>query len=335
MDDNIQQEEIQPDVDSMSVSELDTLIDSFTDTTEEAPFIEDTVEETAEDTTEEVIEEPVVDTTPNMDSLYKDLFVDGIKANGTNRVIKDVDHLKTLIQIGMGANETNRVVKPYIKQLKSLEQAGIDLNDNNTLNFVVDLMSGDKGAISKLIKDKGIEEEFVSSVYDEDTTIEYNAKDHVMSESRFTIEGIIDSTKGTEYFDDTIGLIEGLDRAGREYLSQSPNILKHVVQDMKQGLYKRAMDEAHYRREMGAITEQSDLLAYIRVMEDDTFRSSLFNVGTSKPPVKGSDIKKRKKRATNTSSTNTRARSSKKPVELDIGGMSVEELDIFLATAGY
>lgn len=343
MDNNsTEQAAVQPDVDSMSVEELDNIIGGFVEPTEpeeEANEVTEEVanvtEEPAEEVVEETFEEEAEDTSPNMEGLYKDLFVDGIKANGTTRVIRDEEHLKTLLQIGMGANETNRVVKPYMKQLKSLSQAGIDLNEDGTLNFIVDLMSGDKGAISKLIKDKGIEEDFVSSLYDEDNTIEYTAKDHVMSESRFTIENIIDGIKGTEYFDDTIGLIEGLDRAGREYLAQSPNTLKHIVQDMRDGLYSKGMNEAHYRREMGTVTEQSDLLAYISVMRDNDFRSSLFSAGTSKPPVKSDEIKKRKKRATNTSSTNTKVRANKKPAELDIGGMSAEELDAYLSTAGY
>ena len=274
-----------------------------------------------------------------MTEVYEDLFKNGIKAAGVDRTVRDPEHLKTLVRIGLGANENNRKIKPYLKQLKSLEQAGVSLEDDN-LNFLVDVMNGNKDAIKELVKNKfNLDEDEVQSWYDEeDGSKGYTPKDHVISDSRFQLQEILDDIKTTPTYDRTVNFLGSIDDDGKVMISENPELVALLNDDMQSGAFDKAMDEAQFRMDRGLLPKQSILQSYVAVMQDVDFYNSLTGVTpevTKEKPAKATPNKKevvsRKKRASNVGTSNGSTSSSQKQTvqSKDINKMSDEEFDDF------
>ncbi len=274
-----------------------------------------------------------------MSEVYEDLFKNGIKAAGVDRTVRDPEHLKTLVRIGLGANENNRKIKPYLKQLKSLEQAGVSLEDDN-LNFLVDVMNGDKDAIKELVKNKlnMTEDELQSWYDDEDGGKKYIPNDHVISDSRFQLQEILDEIKTTPTYDRTVNFLGSIDDDGKVLISENPELVKLLSDDMQSGAFDKAIDEAQFRMDRGLLPKQSILQSYIAVMQDVDFYNSLTGVipeVTTEVPAKATPNKKevvsRKRRASNVgTSKGSTAGSQQHAVNTkDIKKMSDEEFDAF------
>jgi len=279
-----------------------------------------------------------------MTEVYEDLFKNGIKAAGVDRTVRDPEHLKTLVRIGLGANENNRKIKPYLKQLKSLEQAGVSLEDDN-LNFLVDVMSGNKDALKELVKNKfNMSEDELQSWYDEEEGGKqpYVANDHVISDSRFQLQEILEDIKTTPTYNQTVDFLSSIDDDGKALISREPNLVSLLNDDMQSGVFQKALDEAHFRMDRGLLPKQSILQSYIAVMQDEAFFTSLTGQPnpevTNKKPVTDTRNKKevvsRKKRSSNvgTSKGSTKSSQQQNVQSKDINKMSEEEFDAFYAT---
>ncbi len=276
-----------------------------------------------------------------MSGVYDELFKTGIKASGVDRTVRDPEHLKTLVRIAFSANENNRKIKPYLRQLKSLEQAGVNLEDDN-LNFLVDVMNGDKDAIKELITNKHkIDEDTLQSWIDneDETKVPYRAKDHVISDSRFQLEEILDGIKGNDSYDNTVKFLGNIDDDGKVLISENPELVNLLNTDMENGIFDKALDEAYFRMDRGLLPKQSILQSYIQVMQDQEFYNSL--MGNETPEVTNTEpneaskqkkeVVNRKKRASNSGSSSNTGKQ-KRPTQTntkDINKMSDEEFDEF------
>ncbi len=276
-----------------------------------------------------------------MSGVYDELFKTGIKASGVDRTVRDPEHLKTLVRIAFSANENNRKIKPYLRQLKSLEQAGVNLEDDN-LNFLVDVMNGDKDAIKELITNKHkIDEDTLQSWIDneDEAKVPYRAKDHVISDSRFQLEEILDGIKGNDSYDNTVKFLGNIDDDGKVLISENPELVNLLNTDMENGIFDKALDEAYFRMDRGLLPKQSILQSYIQVMQDQEFYNSL--MGNETPEVTNTEpneaskqkkeVVNRKKRASNSGSSSNTGKQ-KRPTQTntkDINKMSDEEFDEF------
>ena len=274
-----------------------------------------------------------------MTEVYEDLFKSGIKASGVERTVRDAEHLKTLVRIGFSANENNRKIKPYLKQLKSLEQAGVSLEDDN-LNFLVDVMSGNKDALKELVKNRlNLDEDELQSWYDEENDSKsYVPKDHVISDSRFQLQEILDEIKTSPTYDKTVNFLGSIDDDGKVLISENPELVNLLNDDMQSGAFDKAMDEAQFRMDRGLLPKQSILQSYIQVMQDADFYNSLTGNTpevTRKEPVvdtkKKKEVVSRKKRSSNvgTSKGSTKGSQQHSVNTKDINKMSNEEFDAF------
>ena len=278
-----------------------------------------------------------------MTEVYEDLFKTGIKASGVDRTVRDAEHLKTLVRIGFSANENNRKIKPYLRQLKSLEQAGVSLEDDN-LNFLVDVMSGNKDALKELVKNKfNMEEDELQSWYDEDgegSGKAYVANDHVISDSRFQLQEILEDIKTTPTYDRTVNFLSNIDDDGKALISREPELVNLLNNDMQSGIFDKAVDEANFRMDRGLLPKQSILQSYIAVMQDEEFFNSLTGKPevTEKKPVANTQVKKevvsRKKRASTVGTSKGATQGSQKQTvnTKDINKMSADEFDDFYAS---
>ena len=351
VDENLDEDTTSEEVTTEEEEETTSQVEE--ETTEEGDEDELQNEEEEDSTEEEVTEEvtPIAmdgyaqEELATMTEVYEELFKNGIKASGVERTVRDPEHLKTLVRIGFSANENNRRIKPYLKQLKSLEQAGVSLEDDN-LNFLVDVMNGNKDAIKELVKNKlNMEEDELQSWYDEDTdNKEYVPNDHVITDSRFQLEEILDEIKTTDTYSKTVDFITSVDDDGKVLISENPSLVKLLNDDMQSGAFQKAVDEAHFRMDRGLLPKQSILQSYIQVMQDPDFYNSLNGapsaaevtkkVMPSNTPNK-KEVVSRKKRASNVGTSKGAAPSSKKNVQTkDVNKMSPEEFEEFYDSLG-
>ena len=279
-----------------------------------------------------------------MEEVYKDLFKTGIKASGVERTVRDTEHLKTLVRIGFSANENNRKIKPYLKQLRSLEQAGVSLEDDN-VNFLVDLMNGDKDAIKELITNRHkIDEDTLHEWLDGDVQKDdYIAKNHVISDSRFQLEEILDEIKETPSYGQTVKFLGNIDDDGKVLVNENPELAKLINNDMENGIFQKALDEAYFRMDRGLLPKQSILQSYINVMQDETFYNSLIGVEATTKRVTNEEtvadtkqkqeVVKRKKRASTNGGSKAPTKGRQTKVQSrDINKMSEDEFNDFYAT---
>ena len=282
-----------------------------------------------------------------MSEVYEDLFKNGIKASGVNRTVKDPEHLKTLVRIAFSANESNRRIKPYLRQLKSLEQAGVSLEDGN-INFLVDVMNGNEDAIKELVMNKHkVNEDTLQSWIDGDEEgngESYKATNHVISDSRFQLEEVLDGIKDSPSYNKTVRFLGTIDDDGKVLISENPELAGLLNADIENGIFDKALDEAYFRMDRGLLPKQSILQSYINVMQDEDFYASL--TGTQvptkvtaekevKPTQNKKEVVSRKKRASNVSTSKASTKRSSTNVQSkDIKQMSNEEFDEFYATLG-
>jgi len=204
-------------------------------------------------------------------ALWEELSTTGVKANGSMRRVRSADHLKSLVQIAFGATEKNRLLKPYLKQFRSLEQAGIDLTDTDAFNTFVGAMKGDKAALKALVIGKhGVDEETLLSWVSSDNEAEeaYVPENHLMSDNSFELRETLEDMRTKDSYNKVIGFLGNLDDAGKTAVSERPELAKFLSDDMETGLFDIVMDEAKYRMDSGKTAEQSELLAYIETMQD-------------------------------------------------------------------
>ena len=282
-----------------------------------------------------------------MDDVYTSLFKDGIKASGVTRTVRDAEHLKTLVRIGLGATESNRKVKPYLKAVRSFENADIPLTPDN-INFMVSVMKGEKNALVELIKNKHkLGEDDINTWFDEDRSNDkpYTPQtDYMVDEQSLAIEETLKDLETSPKYDNLMQVIRDSDDVGKQFIGANPSLINLLHSDMENGYYDKAMDEALFRMDRGTLPKQSPLLSYIAVMKDEAFYNELVGSNTdvvdATPPATPTTPKKetvvqQKRQATvNTS----RSSSTNNPVNTtpvtkkSVNKMSDKEFNEFFAT---
>jgi hypothetical protein len=350
---------------------LDTIEDKEP-TEEKEPVVEDVPEENEEPTdevtedagedepTDEELEEGNIDENQANDVLpldnytaeeletmtkaYDELFKEGIKAKGTNRTVRDIDHLKALVQLGFGASENNRMIKDLKKPILSLKKAGIDLNEDN-INFIVDVMNGNQEAVKDLLFNKAkIDEETLASWLEkgEGTKANYTpTKNHVIPDNEVRLHQVVEEIANTPSFARTDAFIESIDDVGKSFVVQHPEVLKLLNDDISSGNFDKAMEEVQYRMDRGLLPEQSILLNYIKVMQDEDFYNSLqgsADGGSNNTTANNSttvdknkeEVVNTKKKVSTTPKVVTPSKGAKNKKTMTVDSLSDDELDKFL-----
>lgn len=298
-----------------------------------------------------------------MQDVYNSLFKEGIKASGTIRTVRNPEHLKTLVRLGLHSNETNRKMKPYLRTVKSFENAGITLDDDN-INYIIDILNGDEVALRNLLKERHrLPEDVISSWYDEEgTSIPYTpTRNYNIDEASITLESNLEALATSPEYTKLTSFLTNEDATGKSLLGSNPELVNLLHADMQSGVFEKALDEAMYRMDRGLLPRQSNLLSYIEVMKDEEFLSTLNPkanaivksstnssnneasvVNSTQPTVKASrkkEVNSRKQQATVASSTNYRGNkatpnNSRKTI-VDVDNMSEEEFDKFYASLNF
>jgi hypothetical protein len=182
------------------------------------------------------------------------------KANGKDIQVKDVDEAISLMQ--MGANYTKKMaaLKPNLKLMKLLENNG--LLSEEKLSFLIDLDKKSPQAISKLLKDSGIDPLDV----DVEKVGEYKPNTYTVDDRELALDAVLDEVQGTPTYGKLIEVVSNKwDAPSKQVIADNPQLLKVINGHMASGHYQLISDEIERERTFGRLAGMSDLEAYRQV----------------------------------------------------------------------
>ena len=266
------------------------------------------------------------DETVNFEDEYNRLLTP-FKANGREVKIDNVDDAIALMQMGANYNKKMVSLKPNLKLMKMLENN--ELLSEDKLTYLIDLSKKDPAAITKLIKESGINPLDIDVAKGD----EYTPKSYNVDDSDVELDGILDDIRETDSYGTTIDIVGNKwDDSSKKAVLAEPEIIRVLNSHVDSGIYKQIMTVVEKERMLGRLEGQSDLEAY-QTIGDRINEAGGFDVQETTPsstseakkvltPSKKSDdskqLKSRKKAASSTKGTKT----TKKKDDFDPLGMS-------------
>lgn len=260
------------------------------------------------------------------------------KANGRDMQVASADEAVQLMQMGANYNKKMAGLKPNLALLKMLEKA--DLLDADKINFLIDVASKKPEAISKLIKDAGIDPLDISV----DKAGDYTPTNYRVSDTEQALDEAFDTLEGTEGFDRTLKVIgEQWDKKSRALIADNPQALHDITQHIRAGVFDVVAAKVEREKTFGRLNGLSDLEAYRQVgtaMAESGELEHLTKVAPSQSqqtppakvvvapdPKKADDDERRKKRLAASPSRSTTPSSKKLPADFNPLAMSDEEIE--------
>ena len=253
----------------------DSGVEEDEETEDEPEEDESDVEESEEDSgseeeSDDATEDESDDESDNEDEastpeseLVEKILNQPIRANGRDIKIKDADEAVRMIQMGFGMQEKARKMKPYMRYIKTLENA--QLLDENKINFAIDLLNGDKDAIVKLMKDSKIDPLDFDS--EENPESNYVPKNHSVPESRVQFDEQLDLISSSPKKQDTLEYVRSLDDDSFNLIKKDPRAIGTINNLMENGYHDKIQAELDKSQLLGdpLISGKSDLEAYLLI----------------------------------------------------------------------
>lgn len=194
------------------------------------------------------------------------------QANGMEMKPKNVDDIVRLMQMGANYHKKMLGLKPSMKILKLLENN--DLLDMDKLNYLIDLNSKDPAAITKLLKESGMDPLDIDTKSDTN----YTPTSRKVSDTEIDLDSVLESIKDTPTYNKTLTIVtKEWDTNSRTAVANAPHTLATLNQHVADGTYEKVMGAVQYERSLGKLQGISDLDAY-KSMGDQ-----LWNQGTIGP----------------------------------------------------
>lgn len=182
------------------------------------------------------------------------------KANGREMQVKDADEAIQLMQMGANYNKKMAGLKPNLTLMKMLQKA--DLLSEEKISFLIDVASKKPEAISKLVKDAGIDPLDIS----DEKAGDYTPGNHRITDEEQALDEVFDALEGKEGFDRTLDVIgKQWDAKSRSIIAQNPKALVDITQHIAAGVFDEVVAKVERERVLGRLTGLSDLEAYRQV----------------------------------------------------------------------
>lgn len=182
------------------------------------------------------------------------------RANGKEIKVDSPEDLIRLAQMGANYNSKMHALKPNLKIIKMLQNN--DLLDESKLNFLIDLSKKDQNAITKLIKDSGINPLDI----DTESTEGYKPRTYTVQDRDLLLDEVLDEVKTSPTYSEISDVISNKwDEASRRVLMENPAVIRNLNIQMQNGIYNQIAEVVERERMLGRLAGVSDLDAYIHV----------------------------------------------------------------------
>lgn len=200
------------------------------------------------------------------------------KANGKVVQPRSVEDAIALMQMGANYHKKMASMKPNLKILKLLENNG--LLDEDKLSFLIDLDKKNPDAISKLVKDSGIDPLDMDVAKGDG----YKPQKHVVDERELALDEVLDSIQHTPTYQKTLEVVSKVwDASSKQYAVENPQLFQVINDHMASGVYDLIVSEVERERTFGRLTNVSDLEAYRQVGDAIQARNGFAHLFQSKP----------------------------------------------------
>lgn len=195
----------------------------------------------------------------NAVSFFKQITTP-FKADGKDFTVRSPQDAIRLMQQGVNYARRMQELKPMRQMSKMLQDH--DLADPEKLSYLIDLNRGDKAAIQKLLKEKQIDP------LDLDISQEsgYQATNYAGNPQDITFQDVLDDAIKLPEGQALIGDIHrNWDSESKNALRDQPDLVPHLVEQQRSGVYEQVVEELKYQRAMGYLTSVPFLQAYQQV----------------------------------------------------------------------
>jgi hypothetical protein len=258
-------------------------------TKEEVPAV---VEPTQEDpevkapVVEPVKAEPVVEKTTPVEPVavdYKaeyDKIFAPFKANGKDIAVASAEDAISLMQMGANYNKKMAALKPNLKLMKLLENSG--LLSEEKISYLIDLENKNPEAISKLVKDSGLDHMDL----DAEKASAYKPKTYTVDDREMELDAVLDEIQGTPSYNRTLDIVSTKwDGPSKQVIAASPQLLKVINSHIQNGIYDTIIAEVDRERMFGRLNGMSDIEAYRHVGDAIQERGGFNPVATPGKPT--------------------------------------------------
>lgn len=227
---------------------------------EETETQEDAQETTdAEDTVEESKEPEIKPEGVDYKAAY-DRLLTPFKANGKDIAVDSVDDAIALMQMGANYNKKMAALKPNLKLMKLLENNGL-LNEEK-LSFLIDLEKKSPEAISKLVKDSGLD----PLDLDADKASGYKPQTYTVDDREMELDTVLDELQSSPSYNRTLDIVSNKwDGPSKQVIAGSPQLLRVINDHVQSGIYDTILKEMDRERVFGRLNGLSDIEAYRQV----------------------------------------------------------------------
>lgn len=301
-------EETDDSLDEEEDSESDSEDDEDSDTADDADEEEDSEEDKAEEQPEE---------SEKSESEKTESFKP-VRADGMDIPVKSLDEVYQMASMGYNYKKKMADIAPYRRAVSAMKEHGLTDTD---IALLVDIKKGDKGAIAQVMKDSKVDPlEFDASEHD------YQAKVYGDDEQVSTLKEIEKEISSDPEYSKTVNVVNKLwDKESQKTLSERPELIKGLHQDIKDGIYEKVAPEAA-RLEFLDSGNKSKLEYYVQAAQAMAKQEQeKQKVLSERQVTQEKQVSKKRKAAATTKSKATR--ESRK--EVDWVGMSDADYDKF------
>lgn len=184
------------------------------------------------------------------------------KADGKDFTIRSAEDAIRLMQQGVNYSRRMQEIKPMKALNRVLQDNGLD--NQSKLNFAIDLMSGDKAAITQLLKSHKID----PMDLDVEKDSGYQANNYAGNAQDNEFRDALDETVTTPEGQALVTHIQkDWDKTSKGRLREDPSILGNLAMMKQSGVYDKVVEELNYQKSMGYLTNIPFLQAFDTVGE--------------------------------------------------------------------
>lgn len=217
----------------------------------------------------------------NFEAEYKRLLAP-FKANGREIAIKNVDDAIALMQMGANYNKKMAAIKPNLKLMKLLENNG--LLSEEKIGFLIDLEKKNPEAISKLVKDSGVD----PMDLDAEKASEYKQTTYTVDDRELELDTVLSEIEDTPTYNRTLNIVSTQwDASSKQVIASKPEILKVINTHVERGIYDIIVKEIENERMFGRLNGMSDLDAYRQVGDAIQARGGFNHLNAGSSQVQG------------------------------------------------
>ena len=200
-----------------------------------------------------------------MEEAYDLLFGNPIKASGREVQIRNPEHAKNFIEMGIDYNKKMQSMRPHLKTLKTLEKEGL-LDDVEKLNLLLEVKHGNKDALKRLIAESDIDPLDLADEEVIEAGRNYKPENHMMSDKEVQVEEALNAIADTDTQQRTLDIVtKEFDDNSKRIITDNPSYIVAINDDVASGVFDHVMDAVQYKRDMKlAPPGISDMELYIQ-----------------------------------------------------------------------